>query len=169
VRVPSDPPFSRSVAQYLERPAWDREVAGEKLVQIETNFTGLAVCDWQASQEPPRYAGTWFNFGEVPRLGDAEKSDWKFRTGFWPIEGLRGRNDAKHLTLHLSFETPFGAWTVRNATQLPGEKVLLQLGDNQVCVLDPNAKRVAPLDHGRGPIAVIPSHTNRPPARSNPP
>ena len=28
VRVPSDPPFSRSVAQYSERPAWDREVAG---------------------------------------------------------------------------------------------------------------------------------------------
>ena len=28
VQVPSDPPFSRSVAQSLERPAWDREAAG---------------------------------------------------------------------------------------------------------------------------------------------
>ncbi len=28
MRVPSDPPFSRSVAQSLERAAWDREVAG---------------------------------------------------------------------------------------------------------------------------------------------
>ena len=29
MQAPSDPPFSRSVAQYLEHPAWDREAAGE--------------------------------------------------------------------------------------------------------------------------------------------
>jgi hypothetical protein len=133
-----------------------------KLVEIEKRFAGQAVCDWRASQDPPRYEGTWFNFGDVPRLGDAEKSDWEFRTGFWPIEGLRGTNNAKHLSLHLSFETPFGAWTVRNATQLPGGKVLFQLGEDQICVLDPEAKKVALLTHGRGPIAVIPGKAINP-------
>jgi hypothetical protein len=29
VQVPSSPPISRNVAQSLERPAWDREAAGE--------------------------------------------------------------------------------------------------------------------------------------------
>ena len=28
VQLPSGPPFFRNVAQSLERPAWDREVAG---------------------------------------------------------------------------------------------------------------------------------------------
>ena len=37
VQVPSGPPFSRSVAQSLERPAWDREAAGGNPA-VPTNF-----------------------------------------------------------------------------------------------------------------------------------
>ena len=37
VQVPSGPPFYRSVAQSLERPAWDREAAGENPA-VPTNF-----------------------------------------------------------------------------------------------------------------------------------
>jgi hypothetical protein len=39
--------------------------------------------------------------------------------------------------------------------QLPGDLVLFQLGENQICVVDPNLKKVALLAHGRGPVAVI--------------
>ena len=40
VQVPSGPPFSRSVAQSLERAAWAREVAGENPA-VPTNFNLL--------------------------------------------------------------------------------------------------------------------------------
>jgi hypothetical protein len=130
-----------------------------KLVEIQRDFAGGAVCDSRASLSPPQYEGSWFNFGDVPRLGDAEKSDWRFETGFWPIEGLDGTNAMKHARVHLSFETPFGVWVVRNATHLPGDKVLFQLGEDQICVLEPDAKRVALLIHGRGPVAIIPKKT----------
>jgi hypothetical protein len=34
--------------------------------------------------------------------------------------------------------------------------VVFQLGENQICVMDPNAKTIALLVHGRGPVAAIP-------------
>ena len=37
MQLPSGPPFFRSVAQSLERPAWDREAAGENPA-VPTNF-----------------------------------------------------------------------------------------------------------------------------------
>jgi hypothetical protein len=126
------------------------------LVEIERGFAKQAVLDWHATLDPPQNEGTWFNFGPVPRLGAAAKSDWNFETDFWPIEGFFGENKAKGARIHFSFETPFGAWAARNATQLPGDKVVFQLGENQICVMDPNAKTIALLVHGRGPVAAIP-------------
>ena len=40
MQLPSGPPISRNVAQSLERPAWDREAAGENPA-IPTNFNLL--------------------------------------------------------------------------------------------------------------------------------
>jgi hypothetical protein len=131
-----------------------------KLVEIEEGFAQQAVSDWRGSQDSPIYESTWFNFGKVPRLGSAGNSDWDFETGFWPIEGLFGTNAAKHLQVYFSFETPFGAWTVRNATHLPKDKVIFQLGENQICLFDPDSKRVALFTHGRGPVAVISERLN---------
>jgi hypothetical protein len=54
-----------------------------------------------------------------------------------------------------SFETPFVAWSVRNATHLPSDRILFQLGDDQICVYDPEKKEIALLAEGRGPIAVM--------------
>ena len=133
-----------------------------KLVEIKNGLAKEAVSDWRADQNPPKYEGTWFSFGNVPRLGSAGKSDWEFETGFWPIEGLRGTSNLKNLHVHFSFETPFGAWNVRNATQLSGDDVLFQLGQNQICIFNPNTKRVSLLTYGRGPVAIIPEITNEP-------
>ncbi|MDF3128092.1 hypothetical protein P0Y35_02665 [Kiritimatiellaeota bacterium B1221] len=105
--------------------------------------------------DPPQYDGSWFNFGPVPKLGDADSSLWSFRTGFWPVEGLRGTRVGSDERVWFSLETPFLAWSVRNATHLPSDKVLLQLGDDQLCIYDPETKRIALLTEGRGPIAVI--------------
>lgn len=123
--------------------------------QVKEAITHVAVLNWREKQDPPREEGTWFNFGQTPQLGEADKSHWTFDSGFYPIEGLSGTNDSTHDHMFFSYETPFGQWAVRNAMQLPGDLVLFQLGENQICVVDPNLKKVALLAHGRGPVAVI--------------
>jgi hypothetical protein len=127
-----------------------------RFVEVLTNLLVEAAPDWRSTHtEPPQYEGTWFNFGEVPDLGSAVNGQWKFESGFWPVEGLRASNKATSERVRFSYETPFGAWTVRNAVHLPADKVLFQLGDDQVCVFDPVNRRVALLWHGRGPVPII--------------
>lgn len=127
-----------------------------RLVTVEEGFATEAAPTWQSMQtDPPQEEDSWFNFGQVARLGSAKESRWDFWSGFWPIEGLYGTQTNTGAQVGFSFETPFGAWNVRNATLLPSDKVLFQLGQEQVCVFDPTAKRVALVTKGRGPIAVM--------------
>src|ERR1051325_7447343 len=132
----------------------DRRVP--RFVDVLTNLLVEATPDWRSTQtEPPLYEGTWFNFGKVQCLGSATNSHWTFSTGFWPVEGLRGSDETTGESVGFSYETPFGAWTVRNAVHLPSDKVLFQLGADQICAFDPVSRRVALLWHGRGPVPVI--------------
>jgi hypothetical protein len=125
-------------------------------VDVLTNLLVEAAPDWRSTHtDPPQYEGNWFSFGEVQRLGSATNSQWKFRTGFWPVEGLHGSDKTTGQSVRFSYETPFGAWVVRNAVHLPSDKVLFQLGEDQICIFDPVRRQVALLWHGRGPVAVI--------------
>jgi hypothetical protein len=127
-----------------------------RFVEVLTNLLMQAALDWRSSDsDPPDYEGTWFSFGKVQGLGSATNSQWEFWAGFWPVEGLRGSQKETGNRVRFSYETPFGAWTVRNAVHLPTDKVLFQLGDDQICGFDPVERRVALLWHGRGPVPVI--------------
>jgi len=72
-----------------------------------------------------------------------------------PIEGLTAITTTGQVKLHLAFETPFAAWYIRNATQLPLGQVVFQLGENQVCILEPETRKVARISSGRGPVVVV--------------
>jgi hypothetical protein len=143
--------------------AWDlvaRVEIGErrdpKSVVIRTNMQVEAAPDRGSTQaNPPRSEGTWFNFGEAPPLGSAREGRWEFRSGFWPIEGFRASNKGSGEIVRFSYETPFGAWAVRNAVHLPSDKVLFQLGDDQICAFDPASRKIALLWRGRGPVPII--------------
>ncbi len=124
-----------------------------QIVVVKSNMPVGAAPDRLGTERD--YEGTWFNFGEVQKLGDAANSDWEFRTGFWPVEGLWGSKKTAGERVGFSYETPFGAWSVRNAVQLPLDEVLFQLGHDQICAFDPGNKRVALLWRGRGPVPVI--------------
>jgi hypothetical protein len=127
-----------------------------RFVDLLTNMQVEVAPDWRRNPaDPPGYYGTGFNFGPAQAIGDATNSPWEFRTGFWPIEGLRASNKMTSEHISFSFETPFGAWNFRNAVQLPSDKLLFQLGDDQICAFDPVQRRVALLWHGRGPVPVI--------------
>ena len=84
-----------------------------------------------------------------------DDSKWEFQSGYWPIEGLQGTTDKWATAVGFAFETPFGAWRVRNATQMPCDIVLFQLGDDQICLFDPTSNRVALVAKGRGPVVVM--------------
>jgi hypothetical protein len=127
-----------------------------KLVDIQERFASVAAPSWRSmNTDPPQYEGTSFNFGQVSKLGTAQSSPWEFWSGFWPIEGLHGTESKSGVQVSFSFETPFVAWSVRNATHLPSDRILFQLGDDQICVYDPEKKEIALLAEGRGPIAVM--------------
>ncbi|MCX7010691.1 MAG: hypothetical protein NTY53_26175 [Kiritimatiellaeota bacterium] len=134
----------------------DEDRRDPKLVTVRESFAAEAAPSWGSMEKDARpEEGSWFNFGPAARLGGAQHSGWEFRSGFWPIEGLQGKQTNTGNRAGFSFETPFGAWIVRNATLLPGDKVLFQLGENQICAFDPLSQRIALVTKGRGPIAVI--------------
>ena len=98
---------------------------------------------------------TWSNFGPVPRVGNTAEGD--FYAGFWPIEGLASVDPLGKVLLHLAFETPWAAWSIRNATELPSGEVVFQLGEDQICILEPASRKVARFVFGRGPVVVLKS------------
>ena len=135
---------------------WDKSRTQAKAVTVLSNLTVIAAQSWRDEHSSGRTEGTWFNFGEAPKLGAAENSDWKFRTGFWPIEGLHGQNTNAAEHIRFSLETPFVAWIARNATHLSGDYVVFQLGDNQICLLETKTRKICLLVKGRGPVVVLP-------------
>jgi hypothetical protein len=134
---------------------WNILDSAKKTV-ISSNLQAMAAQNWRDTNDPNRIEGTWFNFGEVPKLGTAGKSNWSFETGFWPIEGFSGENQKTGEKIYFSLETPFIAWIVRNATHLPGDYIVFQLGEDQICLFETATKKIALLAKGQGPVVVLP-------------
>ena len=143
---------------------WDL-INTAKLIKAKEAFIADAVPSRQDNIE--KEPDTWMNFGHASRLGSAQNSKWYFWSGFWPIEGLHGRQVETGKQASFAFETPFGSWIIRNVTLLPDDKVLFQLGDNQICVFDPDKKQIALVAKGRGPTAVIKTDEHKQPAQRN--
>jgi len=145
-------PFTRwdLVVRMESTNHWDPQ-----FVPVITNLVAEIAPDWRSTNGNQTLEGTWFNFGAVPPLGAATNSDWEFFAGFWSIEGLHGKNERRRTNIHFSYETPFGEWMIRNAVLLPTDKVLFQLGEDQICAFDPESKKVALLWRGRGPMPVV--------------
>ena len=124
-----------------------------KFVVLKEGFDGSGIIDDRTPEDADALGDA--SLARVQRLGNAEKSHWSFSEGFWAVEGLHGTNDLTGDSIYFAYETLFGQWVVRSATQLPDDKVIFQLGDNQICVADPNAKEVALLLRGRGPVVAM--------------
>ena len=68
---------------------------------------------------------------------------------------LDGENAKKGRNLDVSLDTPFIRWPVYCPTQLPSGQVVFQLGGNQICILDPNERKIALLAKGRWPVITM--------------
>jgi hypothetical protein len=128
--------------------------------RVLEDFAEQAPVEWRISEGYSEEAeGSWFNFGSVPLIGG--ESDWEIHTGFWPVGGVSGENERTGERFHFSLELPFAAWPVRNATHIPGDYVVAQLGDDQIFLLHPVSRRIALVARGKGPIVSKPKPSNK--------
>ena len=73
----------------------------------------------------------------------------------WARRGMRASRTDTGTEFRVAFEMPLGDWRICDATHLPGDYVLFQLGRDQICIFDPMQKRIALVARGRGPVAVL--------------
>ncbi len=139
---------------------WDLRVGPDRFSATETTQEILSADMSCVVAEPPG-AGLRPG-GEVPRFR-TDKSGWQFYFG-WMAGHLDGENAKEGRNLDLSLETPFVIWPVYFPTQLPSGQVVFQLGRNQICILDPNQRKIALLAKGRSPLITM---KDRPSAASH--
>ncbi|MEI8372197.1 MAG: hypothetical protein WCJ35_05085 [Planctomycetota bacterium] len=133
---------------------WDLIVGLNPLVeQPDPNPSNRTVsADLMCSVAEAPLASLWPG-GEVPRFR-ADKSGWLFYFG-WMAGRLTGENTINGRNVLVSLDTPFVRWPVYCPTQLPSGQVIFQLGRNQICILDPDERKIAMLAKGRWPVITI--------------
>jgi hypothetical protein len=122
-------------------------VAGNEIDERSEGITKTVAADFSRAVATPQNPGHAF---DVLRFAAAKPTDWEFDMEFW--HGLYGKNSEDGRTLRVSLETPFVTWYSRSATQLSGGQVVLQLGRNQICILDPEEGKIAIIAKGRCPV-----------------
>lgn len=101
----------------------------------------------------------YHGWGQALRVGVATNSDWDFSWAHWPVIGVMGRNDKQFF--RMAFETPFGGWSPYRVIHLPGDKLIVQLGVRQICIVDPLNRKIALLRKGHGPLALLKEQLNQ--------
>ena len=83
-------------------------------------------------------------------------TDWVYRTGFWAAEGISGENEKQDLRFRFALETPLLAWFPKNATHIDGDFIVFELDNNQICLLQPQERKIALIGRGRSPVVAKP-------------
>ena len=91
--------------------------------------------------------------GGVLQFAAGNRSDWRFEDTSWA--GIFGENSKDDRSLFLTLDTPFARWFSQSATQLPSGQLVFQLGQNQICIVDPVNGKIAMLGRGRSPLVAI--------------
>ena len=129
-----------------------------EIITIKKSFTSFAAI-YKTIMEDDRKslesAVLYSFYNNVPKLGDARNSLWKFQTFNHVINFLSGHLSKPVTDVRLSAENMFWQFGASYGTHLPGDKVIFQFGKNQICVYDPVEKKLALFARGRGPIAVL--------------
>ena len=134
-----------------------------RFVPVATNLAGRVALEWNV-KVGNQTSGTWMNWGQVPVVDGVTNRPIRYWAGFWEGSGLRVTDARTGKWEHFAFETPFGAWWMRNAVQLPDDQLIFQLGRDQICAFDPRTKSFALLFRGRGPVPVIGGSSEAKPA-----
>lgn len=110
----------------------------------------------------------YWGWGRAAKIGTAIKSPWLFRWGHWESIGMWGENEKTQEQFRVAFDTPLGGWPLYRAIHLPEEKVLFQLGLDQLCLLDVTTRKLAIFARGHGPVAVTDEEMTQPIVKHKP-
>jgi len=88
-------------------------------------------------------------------LRDVNARDWDVATGFWAIEGFHGENAKTGKKFHVALETPFVMWSISNATVLPDDQAIFQIGRNQIVLMDLNTRKIGLVARGFSPAVAV--------------
>ena len=111
-----------------------------------------------------------------------DTKNWEFESDYWgrlTVFGIKqgykayttARNDAEMRTqarydkdrgFGCGVHTPFMQWQIRNGSHIAGDYAVFKLGKDQICILDPEKKRIALIARGFGPVVAKP-HAETPP------
>ncbi len=106
--------------------------------------------DWESIYEDADFC----HDGHCTYLDQSPSRNWRVQVyADWPDNGLRALKARTGERLHLAMATPLLRWTSSNATMLPGDQVVYQLGD-QIVLLDLNERKLGLITLGRGPVVV---------------
>jgi len=81
-------------------------------------------------------------------------SDWEFKTGFWAIEGITVTNVKTNERFRFAQESPIASWFVTYAIQLEDDIAIFQLGEDQICILEVETRKIAIVTRGTSPIVT---------------
>jgi len=136
---------------------WDLVLCGSRgSTRVILHDIAQDASPFSGNQKNSPYIDDFFGTHKAPQVGEAKQSSLHFSSQFWAKDGLKGSDKKSNKKLHVALEIPYQMkWIVRLVTHLPTDKVLFQLGRDQICLYDPEKKQVALVARGRGPVAVI--------------
>lgn len=98
---------------------------------------------------------THLNFGNPVDYRTTAEARWRISLRYWAAGGVRAENPATGERRQFALEVPFIMdWQARNATVLPGELLIYQLGQ-QIVALDIERRKIGLVAMGRGPVVVL--------------
>lgn len=128
---------------------WDIAAVFERR-QDRIILPGVATKE-QIPEEQAQKTSQYYGWGIAPfQVGDATNSAWHFGWAHWPDVGMWARSGSR--TVRIAYGTPFGGYTPYRVIQLPEDKALLQL-DQQICLVDIPAGKIARIRKGYGMLA----------------
>lgn len=96
-----------------------------------------------------------FNFHKSVDYRSPTETNWTIRLGYWAAGAVRAEKPATGERRQFALEVPFIMdWQARNATVLPGELLIYQLGQ-QIVALDIERRKIGLVAMGRGPVVVL--------------
>ncbi len=99
--------------------------------------------------------GTNMSMECASRVGSAKDSPLYVCPELGDSHGLLFQREDGSFVFRLATDMPIVQWGALNVTHLPGDYVVFQLGEDQICIAEPKTWRVALLARGRGPVAVV--------------
>lgn len=123
----------------------------EKL--LVEGFTNTAPAYQDTRFQRSEEENTQMNFGPALEYPRGERQ-WEVWTGYWEYQGLWASDLRTGESFSVALDVPYVPWEARNATILPEDIVVFQLGD-QIVALDLNSRKIGLIALGRGPVVTV--------------